>query len=121
MPKLLVSLDVAAFVLLALDSAWGFVASLIFDFRDPWSLVNVAVLVPALPILGLLRWYRRTTIALLWVLFLARWVVECFDGNPPKFFIPLEWPIGSLLFAGVVILQIGYVLRESDARRAATD
>ncbi len=112
---LLIADDVIVFVLLACDSVFGLIACLMFDFREAWSFVNAAVFIPALPIFALVKWSRRTTILLLWCLFFARWIVECFDGKPPALCNPLAWPMGLLLFVGVFIMQVSYLLKASDS------
>lgn len=108
---LLNTIESLAVLVLICDSFVGVVACLGFDPHSLWAIVNATVFLSAIPLYAVRFWSARFGMILLWTLFLARWIVFCFDGNPPGLCNPIAWPIGSFLFAGVVLMQLRYLLK----------
>jgi hypothetical protein len=116
---LLNTIESLAVLAMICDSFFGIIASLSFDTHSLWAMLNAAVFVSALPIYIVRLWSQRIGMILLWSLFLVRWLVICFDGNPPGLCNPIAWPMGSFLFAGVVLMQLRYLLKSSENKDGA--
>jgi hypothetical protein len=103
-------LEIIAFMLLVVDTLAGLFICILLNFRVPWDVLNAFLFTFALPLSLVKFWSRRAALILLWGLFFLRWLIQCFDGKSPALLNPIAWPPGPFLFAGVLMLQIAYLL-----------
>jgi len=112
---LLNAIEVLAIIALVCDSLIGIIASVPFDLHSVWQMLNAVLFVSAAPLYTIRLRSMKMAIVSLWVLFVTRWVVLCFDGNPPGLCNPIAWPIGPFLFAALMLLQIAYIAKNRAA------
>jgi hypothetical protein len=113
--SLVIAIEVTAIIALICDSLIGLFASLLVDTRSLWQILNAILFISAAPLYFVRLRSMRMAITLLWGLFLFRWIVLCFDGNPPRLCNPIAWPMGPFLFSALVLLQFAYAGRSQRA------
>jgi hypothetical protein len=105
-------------VLLIADTSAGLFISIMLDYKNPWHLLNAFVFIFALPLYIVIRMRSmKMAMGALWCLLLLRWLVECFDGRYFQLLNPIAWPPGPFLLAGLIVLQISYLLIRREPER----
>ena len=91
-------------LLMAIDTLWGAVAVLPFDWSRPLDIALGVGLVSGLPAFVLDFRSRRRVVIFLPIVFVLRWMAGSYQATPPHFGRP--WIGGSvLLIAATVLLQ----------------
>jgi hypothetical protein len=102
-------LIVAGGVILLLQSLFGAIAILIFDFSTVLDWTTALSLTLAFPLFLIGFISLRAATASLWIFFIAQWIDRCFISVPPQLASPFDWWHGDTLFAGILFVQIGYL------------
>jgi hypothetical protein len=98
------------------DTVWGGLASLGFDFYLTNELVVAISFVLGFPIYLLDLWLDKRIAISMVGLFLFRWIALCFGGPTPVFCSP--WRVSVLLIVAFVFLQLSKLRRERKLRQA---
>jgi hypothetical protein len=97
-------------VILLLQSLFGMVAIVIFDFSSIRDVTTALCLTLAFPIYLIGLKSLRVATWLLWVFFVLQWLRTCFFSQPPVLVSPFDWWHGDTLFASIVLVQVGYLI-----------
>jgi hypothetical protein len=95
-------------------SAWGFLMSLMLDYRTTDVLLTLCLVLPLPVFLSSLR-SLRLAVFLLWILFVGQWFVRQFvvqmnTHRPNPALNPLD-EIGVVYFGIAVVVQAAYLLK----------
>jgi len=95
------------------DTLFGFWASMFLDYYSLWEAINIAVFVAAFPVFLLFRLrVSKASVALMWLLFLTRWMVECFDSKHFQVVSPIAW-VNNLLLTGAALGTIALCIPQT--------
>ena len=100
-------------VLMLIDTLWGSIAVLAFDWSSPNEAAAGISFVIGLPTYVLDFWSKRRVVLFLPALFLFRWLAVSIGSASPTFIQP--WTLNALVIAAAVLLQASKLRRHARA------
>jgi hypothetical protein len=96
-------------VVALVDTAWGTIASMILDFRQPNDILLAISFVLGAAMYAADVWLDKRVAICLLALWLFRWAALCFIGRTAAFANP--WHGSQFLIAALVLLQLSKLWR----------
>jgi hypothetical protein len=106
---------------LFLRTLCGMVAILAFGFGSAPETTTALSLTLAFPIYLIGLKSLRTATCVLWVFFVAQWIVECFISHPLTIVSPLGWWQADTLFVSIVLVHLGHRMLARTSKADSND